>query len=763
MKQISQNYKTGAIRLDEVNEPALRPGGLLVESRYSVISTGTEGMKVREGKMSYLEKARARPDQVRKVVQSVQQQGLRPTFHKVMTKLDSLTPLGYSAAGLVKAVGPGAEAFAVGQRVACAGAGYANHAQVNFVPKNLVAPVPDNVSLKHAAFATIGAIALQGYRQAEMQLGETACVIGLGLLGQLLVQILRAAGMHVIGVDLLDSRCRLALELGAAAAGTPADTGLRAATRRLTAGFGVDCVFIAAGGAGNGPVEYAVEVARDRARVIDIGKTKLDLPWKDYYEKELEVRFSRSYGPGRYDPNYEERGIDYPIGYVRWTEQRNMASFLNLIADGKVDLDPIITAVYPLAEVETVYHAISAGPNGHLGVVFEYPSRNDAQPGTLSPPILQSFGFAQDRSSNPPILHPQRNGLEPVPVSLPNRNSEAGFLAANPVRLGVIGAGSYASSMLLPHLHNHAAVRLVEVATATGLSGANAARKFNFERTSTAYQSLLAAPDIDAVLIATRHSAHAAMTAAALRSGKAVFVEKPLALDRAGLEQVRQALSEADNDRLLVGFNRRFSPLVKTIAAVFSDPGLPLVMHYRVHAGQMEPNAWYLDPSEGSRFVGEAGHFIDVLAAICQSRPVSVWATSLRPRPATRDDLENMAVVINYENGSVGHLLYLTQGGLKVPKEYLEIFGGGTAAQLHNFESVTFYEGNRKRTVRSKLDKGQKDEMEAFITAIRSGQPMPISTDSLFDTTLATLAAIDSITTGRPVALADYWQRTGLC
>jgi predicted dehydrogenase/threonine dehydrogenase-like Zn-dependent dehydrogenase len=726
MNQVSQNYKTGTIRLETVDEPALKPGGLLVQSQYSVISIGTEGMKVKEGRMSYLEKARARPDQVRKVIQTAQQQGLAATYHKVMNKLDSLTPLGYSLSGTVKAVGAGAEEYLVGQRVACAGAGYANHAEVNFVPKNLVVPVPDNVSMQHAAFTTIGAIAMQGFRQAEMQLGETACVIGLGLLGQLLVQILRAAGIWVVGVDLLEDRCQLAMELGATVAGTPNDVGLRASIERTTTGHGVDCIFVVAGGRSNGPVEFAVEIARDRARVVDIGKTRLDLPWKDYYEKELDVRFSRSYGPGRYDPNYEERGIDYPIGYVRWTEQRNMASFLDLVAEGRICLDPIISATYSFAEAEQVYQQLAEGTSGNLGIVFQYPEHIGSEKAHLS-------------------------GLDTITTpSAPPKGK---------IRLGVIGAGSYASSMLLPHLFEHSDVHLLEVATATSLSGANAARKFGFDRTSTSYQALLKATDIDAVVIATRHASHARMVLEALQAGKSVFVEKPLAIDLTGAQLVRKAVVDTGNGRLQVGFNRRFSPLIKGVREVFAGSQVPLVLNYRVHAGQMEPDSWYLDTSEGSRFTGEAGHFFDVFAFITGARPVSVVATTLRPRHLTQDDLENVIVTVSYDDGSVGNLLYLTQGGSKVPKERLEVFGGGRTVQLHNFESMTTFEGNKKKSIRTRgVNKGQKEEMDAFVSAVKKGEAMPISVDSLFDTTLLTLAATESMRNGQPVQMASYWE-----
>jgi len=724
MKQVSQNYKSGAIKVETVNSPVLKKGGVLVQSVYSVISSGTEGMKIKEGKMSYLEKARARPDQVKKVLNTLQQQGPIATYHKVMNKLDSLTPLGYSLSGIVTAVGAGAEEFIIGQRVACAGVGYANHAEINFVPKNLAVPVPDGVSMEHAAFATIGAIAMQGFRQAEMQLGETACVIGLGLIGQILVQILRSAGVRVIGVDLSQERCNLAVELGATAAYLPDDPGLHSALSRLTKGVGVDTIFISAGGNSNAPVELAVEIARDRACVVDIGKTRLDLPWKDYYEKELDVRFSRSYGPGRYDPIYEEGGIDYPIGYVRWTERRNMESFLNLIADGGVELSPIISNVFPFEQAEQVYQNMADGKVNGLGILFKYPDTVNIQRPLPTLPKQYSAG-SQD-----------------------NRN----------VGIGVIGAGNYASSMLLPNFAKSKDVNLAEVATATSLSAQNAAIKFSFQRTSTDYKALLNASDIDAVLITTRHASHAQMTSEALRANKAVFVEKPLAIDFAGLEIVRQAVIEAENDRLFVGFNRRFSPLVQEMAKFFKGENAPLVMNYRVHAGQAEIGSWYLDAKHGSRFVGEAGHFFDVFAFLTQSRPVSVMAMNLRPERLTQDDQENVVVMVSYADGSVGNLLYLTQGGVKVPKEYLEVFGGGYTVQLDNFETLNVFAGkSSRRKKKARLDKGQKAEVQAFLSAVKSGDPMPISIECLLDTTFVTLAASNSLKTGQPVNLSDLW------
>lgn len=719
MRQVSQNYKTGAIHLEQVPPPALRAGGVLVQTSYSVISAGTEGMKVREGKLSYLGKARARPDQVKKVLATVRQQGLRAAYQKVMNKLDSLTPLGYSASGIVVGVGAGAEEFHVGQRVACAGAGYANHAEFNYVPKNLLVPIPDEVESKHAAFATIGAIALQGVRQAELQVGETACVIGLGLIGQILVQILNATGIRVMGIDLRPDRCQLAETLGAKKALTPMDPGLRVAVDRMTAAYGFDCVFISAGGSSNIPVELAVELARDRARVVDIGKTRLDLPWNDYYLKELDVRFSRSYGPGRYDPSYEEQGLDYPIGYVRWTERRNLESFLGLIADGKVKVTPLITSVRPFAEAEKAFQELSESTQAVLACVFEY--------------------------SQMPCLPAA------VVERRPTRTAKRNFL-----RLGVIGAGNYASSMLLPHLVRADGVELTAVATASSLSSENVRRKFGFRYATTNYRVLLEQTDIDAVLIATRHASHASMVVQALESGKAVYVEKPLALTTAELEAISRTVRASGNDRLMVGFNRRFSPIVRDIARQLVCVE-PVIMHYRVHAGRLDRNSWYLDPSEGSRFVGEAGHFLDLMALLGDSRPRSIVARTLRPPHPTSDELDNLCVVVQYENGSIGNLLYLTQGGSQVPKEYLEVFGGGRTFQLDNFEALRIYEGDRQRSVRPRgIDKGQKEALAAFVEALRSGGPMPIPVQSLLDTTYATLASVRCAANDTLIDLAEF-------
>ena len=721
MRQVSQNYRTGRIRLEEADAPGCEPGGVLVQTAFSLVSAGTEGMKVREGRMSLLGKALARPDQVKKVLRTLRQQGPQATFQKVMNRLDSLTPLGYSLAGTVLDVGPGAEEFQRGQNVACAGAEYAHHAEVVFVPRNLVVPVPADVALHHAAFATVGAIALHGFRRSELQLGETAGVVGLGLLGQILVRILKAAGVGAVGVDVSPERCRLAVDGGSAAATVPDDPRLAEDVGRLTGGRGLDAVFVTAGGDSNQPIELAVELARDRARVIEIGKTRVEIPWNDYYQKELEVRFSRSYGPGRYDPVYEEDGIDYPPGYVRWTERRNMAAFLDLVAQRRIDLEPIITSIHPFEEAEQVYQAMAEGRSGGLGMLFRYA----ATPAPAPPP--------------------------------PPRTAERAVARRSQARIGVIGAGNYASTMLLPHLAADPRSRLVAVATRSSLTALNASRRFPFERHGTDATDLLSSGDLDAVVIATRHSSHAPLAAAALRAGLTVFVEKPLAIDRAGLEGVRQAITAGGNDRLMVGFNRRFAPLLVELRDFFSPRAGPLFLSYRVHAGQLEAGSWYLREDEGSRFVGEGGHFLDVFAFLTGARPRTVSASTLRPASATPDDRENVAVTVTYDDGSVGSLLYLTQGARRVPKEQLEVFGGGRTAQLDNFGLLHLYTADRKQTRKARSDKGQRAEMSALVEAVCGGGPLPVSVDDLIDTTLATLAVGMSLRRGAPVSMADFW------
>lgn len=728
MKQVAQNYRSGEISLVEVPVPACKRGGLVVRSLFSLVSMGTEAMKIHESKLSLVGKARARPDQVKKVMQSVSQQGAVATYKKVMNRLDSLTPLGYSLCGEVVEVGEGMDGYEVGQLVACGGNLHALHADFNWVPKNLCVPVPEGVGPAEASFATVGSIAMQGFRQSEAKLGETACVIGLGLLGQLMVQILRAAGVRVFGVDISEERCALAERMGAAKCGVPGTQSFDALSNAIgiaTRGAGVDYVFLTAGGSSNQPVELAAELARDRARIVDIGKCSLDLPWKDYYEKELDVRFSRSYGPGRYDPSYEDDGVDYPIGYVRWTENRNMECFLDLLESKKIDLEPLITHVRPFDQAVETYEAVNKGELGGLGILFEYPAEAKFTR-RIEVPAIASKGRAKGAS----------------------------------VGLGVIGAGNYASTMILPHIKDRDDVRMIEVATATALSAANAQKKFGFERVSTDFEGLLEDTDIDAVMIMTRHHAHAAMVCKALAAGKAVFVEKPLAVSERQLAQVVETIRQTGNDRLMVGFNRRFAPALAGLKAEFGKPGGPLALQLTVNAGPLENGSWYArSQEEGSRFVGEGCHFVDLASWWLESAPVKVFAA------ATPNDPDNLQVTMFHEDGSVSRIAYLTQGDPRYPKEVLEVFGEGSVARMDNYASTEVWrKGKRSKQNFRGVDKGQRHEVAAFIDAVKSGAPMPIGLESLVATTAATFAVTRSLGTGaaEPVAFTAEEQAFAL-
>jgi predicted dehydrogenase/threonine dehydrogenase-like Zn-dependent dehydrogenase len=721
MKQIAQNYKTGELLVLDGPEPSCRPGGVLVRSLFSLISTGTEMMKLTEAKMSMVGKARARPDQVRKVLDSVTQQGAVTTYKKVMNRLDSYTPLGYSLSGVVVEVGRGADEFRVGQLVAAAGNEHALHAEYNWVPVNLCVPVPDGVSPEHAAFSTVGAIAMQGVRRAEVQLGETACVIGLGLVGQLVVRLLIAAGVRVVGLDVLQDRCRLAEKAGAVVCAPPTDEGMtdvQQALAGLTDGRGADHVLLAAGGSSNGPTEAAAKLARDRARVIDIGKTRLDLPWNAYYDKELDVRFSRSYGPGRYDDQYELDGIDYPAGYVRWTERRNLACFLDLIARRDIEVDSLVSGVFPMENATSVYNDLSSGTLSAVGVLLEYPAPAACVP-EHAPTVTRPA--AADR--------PAARGV-----------------ADRQLAVGFIGAGNYASSMLLPHLAQLGAVKLAHVATTRSLSAVNAQRRFGFGTTSTSAEAVLADESLDAIFIVTRHHTHADLVCRALETGKAVFVEKPLALTLEELQRVSDTIVRTGNDRLMVGFNRRFAPMLTQLKSLFGVAAASSMTRYLVNAGQLDADSWYRNEDlEGSRFAGEGGHFVDTLAWWTDSLPVEVYAV---PGP-DHDDVE---ATVRFQNGYAGVISYVTVGNSRFPKETLDAAGDGRSARLDNFRRATVWAGRRRTTTRSRgaQDKGQRQQLARFVDACRAGTPMPISVESLIATTRATIAVGESLVSGRP-------------
>ena len=713
VKQIGQSYRDGRLSLEEVAYPALQAGGVIIRTAFSVISMGTEGMKVREARMNLLEKARARPDQLKQVLDTVRQQGVRAAFDKVMSRLGRLTPLGYSLSGYVVDVGDDVDEFRIGQRVAAAGAEFANHGEYNFVPRNLVVPLPEEVPLDQAAFGTIGAIAMHGFRQSRAALGETALVIGMGLIGQVALRILTAAGVRTVAVDLDAQRCEMGHNGGAVAAGVPNDLGWRNALSRLTGGHGADVVLICAGGSDNSVLELAASAVRDRGRIVVIGKTKLDLDYNTFFRKEIEVAFSRSYGPGRYDPAYEIEFRDYPYAYVRWTERRNIEAFIDLLATRRIDLSPLVGMVRDFDRAVEVYDELHEGRAKAIGVLLDY-------------------GVRGPQDQRPARIVPRMHVVSPAPVAV-----------------GVIGAGNYASSMLLPPLQADPRVAIRTIVTATGLSAASTAQRFGALRHGTDRNAVFSDPDIGGVVVATRHASHAGLVAEALRAGKAVFVEKPLAVDAEGLALVDAAIAASAAPRLMVGFNRRFSPAIRDIMTAFAGKA-PLTMLYRVQAGALPADAWQRAGSEGGRFIGEAGHFFDVFQALTGSEPTWVTGGRLSATAGAPDDCDNISVTAGYADGSIGTLLYLTQGGAGLEKEYLEVHGAGQSAVMRNFTSVEIFGADgRVRKHRHGGDKGQAAQMRCFVDMIEKGTHPPVAYGTLASTTRLTWCALEAARDGQ--------------
>jgi predicted dehydrogenase/threonine dehydrogenase-like Zn-dependent dehydrogenase len=707
MKQVLQNFRSGVLKVDEVPEPLVKRGGVLVRNAASLISAGTEKMAVELAQKSLVGKAKERPDLVRQVIQKFRREGLRSTLNTVRARLDAPLALGYSCAGVVAEVGAGAEEFQPGDRVACAGMNYASHAEWVYVPKNLTVKIPEGVSFDEAAFVTLGAIALQGVRTAEAKLGDAVAVIGLGLLGQLTVQLLKAAGCRVLGIDLDVGKLELAERLGAdATVLRRADVEL--AVAQFSNGFGVDAVIITAAAETNDPIELAGAIARDRAIVSVVGAVKLEVPRKVYYEKELQLRLSRSYGPGRYDNQYEEQGVDYPIGYVRWTERRNMAEFLRLVAVKAVTLEPLISHRFPIAEAERAY-AIIMGKvaQPYLGILLNYPEGAAAS--------TRLFALKQTASN------------------------------AAPVTLGMIGAGNFAKSVLLPRLAKLNDVRLAGLATATGRNAKTIGEQYGFGFCTTAYQEILDRAEINTVLIATRHDTHARLAAAALRAGKTVYVEKPLAIDEAGLAEVAAAMQQAGG-RLMVGFNRRFSALSMTLKQAFAQAG-PLAITYRVNAGAVPKENWIQGAEGGGRIVGEVCHFVDYLQFLTAAEPVEVFAYA--------SDADTLSIIVKLSDDSIGNINYFATGDRSFPKERIEVYGGGRVAVLDDFRLLEVWrDGKRQVTKRLAQDKGFDHELAAFIQAARTGAPLPISWRSLYLTTLATLQIATALRHGQPAKVA---------
>ena len=704
MKQLVQNIKKKSLVLEELPIPVCKSGGVLVKTIYSAVSVGTEVMKLKNADLSYLQMAKKKPEQAKEVINSLRQLGPMATYRKVMNKLDALSPLGYSLVGEVIEVGIGVEEFKIGDIIACGGAGYANHSEINFIPKNLCTQVPEGVELKQASFATIAAIAMQGFRQTQSAIGENVAVIGLGLLGQILIQIIQANGCRAFGFDLSKSKCDLAKANGAYFAEQATKTDFDKEVGSLTDGHGVDSVIISTGTSSNDPIILAGKIARDKGKIVDIGITKMDLPWDLYYHKELDFRFSRSYGPGRYDPLYEEGGVDYPIGYVRWTEQRNMASVLQLIKDGKIDFSKLISHEYNFSDAEEVFPAIKEGKEEYLGVVLKYDAGDTVK-------IDKTIRVDKDSSKS------------------------------NEVNVGLIGAGNYASTMLIPFLKDKA--NLKGIATATGINAKDKANKYGFSLITTDYNELLEDKDINLVLIATRHNQHAPMVLNTIKKEKNIYVEKPLAISVEELKNISKAY-EKNNPILMVGYNRRYSSSIKYLKEKL-DNNTPYSIYYQVNAGFIPKDNWYQSPEQGGRIIGECCHFIDTLQYLLDAEPVEVFASSTEASDMPEQD--NSFITIKFSNGSSAVIAYLSDGDKNYPKEKMLITGYKTNIEFDNFKSVSVFKNGKSSTKKFvMIDKGQKQEMQVLTDSIKSGK-MPVPMETLLLNSYATIKAVESIKT----------------
>jgi predicted dehydrogenase/threonine dehydrogenase-like Zn-dependent dehydrogenase len=722
MKQVVQSARSGKLALKEVPEVQVRSGHLLVRTRASLISAGTERMVVQFAKKSLAAKAKARPDLVRKVLDKAKRDGIGATMRAVMARLDEPLPLGYSAVGDVVEVGAGLEGkFRVGQRVAIAGAGLANHAELNAVPENLCAPVPDDVNDEEACFGTLGAIAMNGARLLETQLGDVVAVIGAGLVGQLAAQFLDLAGCRVIVLDYNAERLKLATFGGAEMVCDLSEGDPTAAIMDLSGGRGCDGVVIAAATDSSEPFDTAAMIARDKAKISLVGITGTEFDYRLFMKKELSLVVSRSYGPGRYDPDYENRHVKYPIGFVRWTETRNLEESVRLMSrqrDHRLQVEQMITHRFPFSDAESAYEMVTKNTEPHLGVILEY----DAEPKEKSPRLR-------------------------TPVSL-----STGEKASGKCVLGVIGAGNFARTVLLPRLKKINGVELHTLVTQRGISADHSADSFGFSHSDTDDAAIFDNPEINAVLITTPHSTHAALTAKALAAGKNVLVEKPLALDREELNTVIRARLKSDAF-LQVGFNRRFAPLAVQARDRLAAAGGTKYVLLRVNAGQLPEDSWQNAAEEGNgRILGEVCHFIDLARFLVGEDIKTVQASAAQVSQGACDDL---TVSLNFADGSLATIAYTALGDTAYSKELIEAFAGGTVININDFRGLTVTAGGKeaKHGKSMEQDKGHAAELKAFADAVSAGGPAPADEAELVQSSFATIAVLESLQRGGPVEL----------
>lgn len=715
MKQLLQNTRTGKSTIEDVPVPAPREGQALVKTEASLVSAGTERMVVEFAEKSLVGKARSRPDLVKQVIDKGKREGWVNTAQAAFNRLDQPMALGYSSAGTIVALGRDMTGFKVGQRVACAGGGYATHAEYNVVPRNLLTPLPKNVDFESAAFTTLGAIALHGFRLAEPQIGENVAIIGMGLLGLLAAQIATAAGCNVLGIDVDPARITLASSLGLKAVRRADAVDASVA---FTANRGFDVLLICADTKSNDPVELAGVIARDRARIVATGAIGLTFPRKVYYEKELSFINSRSYGPGRYDLNYEEHGNDYPLGYVRWTEGRNFEAVVALMESGKLQVQPLITHRFPIEQATKAYDVITGKTKEQfLGVLLTYPQSSEWK---------------------------VESGAVHFPLSKVTKTGA--------VKLGVLGAGSFANAVLLPAIQKAGDIQLIGIASSGGLHAQHSGKKFGFQYATSSDDEIINDPKVNTVAILTRHDTHAELIVKALKAGKHVFVEKPLAINSSQLSVVIKQLlkmsprrhGDAEHCILTTGFNRRFSPLAGQLKSLVSSLQEPMHVHYRVNAGAIPLNHWTQDPHiGGGRIIGEGCHFVDFITFLVGAAPISVTAHALPDNGKYRED--NVSMTFTFPDGSIGVVDYLANGDKSFPKERVEVFCSGQIAVLDDFVSLTTVKDGKKKETSGAQNKGWVDEWKAFARTIREGGAPPIPYEQLIGVTKATFAAVESL------------------
>lgn len=707
MKQLIQSFKTGELDLFDVPAPICQSNGALVQTTVSLVSAGTEKMLVDFAKKSMIAKAKDRPDLVKQVLDKMKKEGVKNTLEKVFTKLDTPIPLGYSLAGRVVEIGENLSGINIGDRVACGGAGYSNHAELNYVPKNLMVKIPDSVDDVDASFVTVGAIALQGVRQTNPLLGEKVAVMGLGLLGQLTVQLLKANGCKVIGSDIDPDKMELAKRLGCDEVCHAGDLIKKA--NEFTAGKGVDAVIISASTSSNQPIIDAADISRMRGRVVLVGMVGMDVPRNTYYKKELEIKLSMAYGPGRYDPEYEEKGNDYPYDLVRFTEQRNFEAFLGLIEDGKITPKELITHSYDFDDAMTAYDLLEGRiQEKYLGIVLNYKKEIN----------LDEHKIVQ-------------------------RNDKS--VKSDEVNVGLIGAGNFTKSVILPNIGRVGGYNLVGVCTATGVSAEGTSKKYDFKYMTTDSDEIFKNNEINSVFITTRHDDHASKVIKAIKSNKHCFVEKPLCIYEEELEEIKSVYS--GNTVLQVGFNRRFAPLIKKMKKNINGGAS---INYRINAGVIPKDVWIQDRTiGGGRIIGEVCHFIDTCSYLLDSEVESVFATTVSKNDQSIPDEDNVNIILNYKNGSTATIAYYAYGDNSMPKEFIETFSNGVSMQMNDFRELSVYSNSKsKKNKSANQDKGFVNEFKAFKEAVKTGNPV-IEFESIYNTTKTAFKILESIKTKR--------------